>query len=70
MKELLEPISTESLKDVFVSQFEDLILSGKIVSGETLPSERDLALQMGVSRPVVHEGLLELSAKGLVTIKP
>lgn len=70
MKDLLEPISTESLKDVFVSKFEDLILSGKIVSGETLPSERDLALQMGVSRPVVHEGLLDLSAKGLVTIKP
>ena len=69
MKDLLEPITTESLKDVFVSKFEALILSGKITSGETLPSERELALQMGVSRPVVHEGLLELSAKGLVTIK-
>ncbi|MCK5196764.1 MAG: FadR family transcriptional regulator, partial [Spirochaetales bacterium] len=70
MKNLLEPISTESLKDVFVSKFEDLILSGKITSGETLPSERELALQMDVSRPVVHEGLLNLAAKGLVTIKP
>ena len=70
MKNLLVPISTESLKDVFVSKFEDLILSGKITSGETLPSERELALQMDVSRPVVHEGLLELAAKGLVTIKP
>jgi GntR family transcriptional repressor for pyruvate dehydrogenase complex len=26
--------------------------------------------QLGVSRPVVHEGLLELVARGLVTIRP
>jgi len=26
--------------------------------------------QLGVSRPVVHEGLLELAARGLVTIRP
>lgn len=70
MKELLEPIRAESLKDVFVRRFEHLILSGKLAIGQKLPSERELALQLGVSRPVVHEGLVDLAVKGLITMKP
>jgi len=70
MSAVLKPIITESLKDIFVSKFEALILSGDFSSGEVLPSERELAQQLQVSRPVVHEGLLELAGKGLVTIKP
>ncbi len=70
MQELLEPLKAESLVDVFVRRFEELILSGKISMGQKLPSERELALQLGVSRPVVHEGLLDLEAKGLVTLIP
>jgi len=70
MTESFTPITTESLKEVFVSRFEALILSGKISVGETLPSERELASQLKVSRPVVHEGLIDLSNRGLVTIKP
>lgn len=70
MQELLEPLQTESLKDLFVTRFEHLILSGRLAIGQRLPSERELALQLAVSRPVVHEGLLDLAAKGLVTITP
>jgi len=70
MQELLGPIRTDSLKDVFIRRFEDLILSGKFPVGQKLPSERELALQLGVSRPVVHEGLVDLAAKGLVTMIP
>jgi len=66
----LDPIVTESLKDVFVNKFEALILSGKVSIGEILPSERELAAQLKVSRPVVHDGLIDLAVKGLVTIKP
>ena len=68
--QLLEPIKTDSLKDVFVVRFEELILSGKVKIGQKLPSERELALQLGVSRPVVHEGLVELASRGLVSLKP
>ena len=70
MKNILMPITTESLKEVFVSRFEEFILSGELSIGQKLPSERELALKLGVSRPVVHEGLVDLAAKGLVTIKP
>jgi DNA-binding FadR family transcriptional regulator len=70
MIEMLEPLRAASLKDVFIERFEELILSGRIAMGQKLPSERALALQLGVSRPVVHEGLVELAARGLVTMKP
>ena len=70
MQELLKPIRTESLKDVFIKRFEELILSGKFPVGQKLPSERELALQLGVSRPIVHEGLVDLAAKGLITLIP
>lgn len=70
MNEMLKPITSESLKDVFVARFEELILSGKISIGQKLPSERELAIQLNVSRPVVHEGLVDLASKGLVTMMP
>lgn len=70
MMEMLQPLQAASLKDVFVERLEELILSGKVSIGEKLPSERALALQLGVSRPLVHEGLVELAARGLVSMRP
>lgn len=70
MQQLLRPIRTESLKDAFVKRFEELILSGAFPIGQKLPSERELALRLNVSRPVVHEGLVDLAAKGLVSLIP
>ncbi len=66
----LTPLRAPSLKEVFVDRFERLILSGELAIGQRLPSERELAAQLGVSRPVVHEGLAELAARGLVTLRP
>jgi DNA-binding FadR family transcriptional regulator len=70
MKALLQPLKTESLTEIFISRFEELILSGELSIGQKLPSERELSLQLSVSRPVVHEGLMDLAHKGLVTMKP
>lgn len=70
MIEVLQPLRAASLRDVFIKRFEELILSGKVSIGQKLPSERALAVQLGVSRPVVHEGLVELAARGFVTMKP
>jgi len=66
----LKPLQVESLKDACVRKLEELILSGELKVGERLPSERDFALSLGVSRPVLHEALVDLSAKGLVSILP
>lgn len=66
----LEPLRAVRLKDAFLERFERLILSGELAPGDRLPPERDLAVRLGVSRPVVHEALLELESRGLVTVIP
>jgi DNA-binding FadR family transcriptional regulator len=63
-------LKKQTLVDDFIRRFEEMILSGKLSIGEKLPSERDLAINLGVSRPVVHEGLIDLATKGLITRTP
>lgn len=63
-------IASPSLKKLFVSQIETMVLSGELEAGTQLPSERELAELMGVSRPVVNAGILEMAAKGFLEIKP
>ncbi len=65
-----KPPTNLSLKESCLATIEAMILSGQLPSGEKLLPERDFALKLGVSRPVVHEALVELSIKGLVTISP
>jgi DNA-binding FadR family transcriptional regulator len=64
------PLKVQSLKEACVARLEQLILSGELQIGERLPSERDFAAQIGVSRPVLHEALVDLDTKGLVKIEP
>ena len=66
----LEPLKNTSLKEACIQQLESLILTDQWKAGERLPSERDLAAQLGVSRPLLHQALVDLDAKGLVRIEP
>ncbi|MGC9185352.1 MAG: GntR family transcriptional regulator [Thiomonas sp.] len=54
------------LSDSVASILEKRILEGSLRAGERLPSERELAEQLGVSRPSLREALQKLAAKGLV----
>lgn len=63
-------ISTLSLTDLFVEQIENMILSGELQIGEQLPPARELSVKMGVSRPVISAGLVELEKLGFVEILP
>lgn len=47
----------------------DHLLDGSLASGDRLIPERDLALQLGVSRPIVREALRALSMMGVVEIR-
>lgn len=47
----------------------DKLLEGSIRSGDRLVAERELALQLGVSRPIVREALRALSMMGVVEIR-
>ena len=70
MQTAFEPLKILSLKEACVIRLEQLILSGELKIGEQLPSERDLAVRIGVSRPVLHAALVDLDSKGLVQIVP
>ncbi|WP_434289129.1 FadR/GntR family transcriptional regulator [Celeribacter sp. SCSIO 80788] len=61
-----QKIQAEKLSASVVRQIELLILRGILRPGERLPSERDLAERLGVSRPSLREAIAELSAKGLI----
>ena len=63
-------ITALSLTDLFVQQIENMILSGELAVGEQLPPARELSLKMGVSRPVISAGLVELEKLGFVEIRP
>ena len=49
-----------------VAHVRNLIISGRLRPGDRLPAERDLAVQVGVSRPTVRAGLRALAAMGVV----
>ena len=65
-----EKISTISLTDLFVEQIEGKILSGELSVGDKLPSARELTTLIGVSRPVISAGLIELEKLGFIEIIP
>ena len=52
-----------------VEFIRSLIGKGTLRPGSRLPSERDLAVQIGVSRPTVRAGLRALSAMGVVNTR-
>jgi len=66
---LFDPIGHESVADAAVAQIEDLIASGILKQGRKLPSERDLAEMLGLSRPKLREALQVLEERGLVVTR-
>ncbi|NLW65654.1 MAG: FadR family transcriptional regulator [Clostridiales bacterium] len=63
-------LSAPTLKELFIEQLENMILSGRIQIGEKLPSERELAASMQISRSVVNAGIVEMADKGFLEIIP
>ncbi len=57
------------LADTVAAALEKRILEGSLKPGDRLASERDLALEFGVSRPSLREAIQKLAAKGLLTTR-
>ena len=67
---LNEVISPEPrLYRVVADRIQALISDEKILSGERLPSERDLATKLGVSRASLREAILALELGGVVEVR-
>ncbi len=63
-------VQTEKLSQTVIRQIELLILRGILRPGERLPSERELAERMDVSRPSLREAIGDLQQRGLLVARP
>jgi DNA-binding FadR family transcriptional regulator len=64
-----QSIEPRRLYRQIAEQIRGLIRSGEYAPGARLPPERDLAKQLGVSRPSVREALIALEVEGLVEVR-
>lgn len=62
-------IEAQRLYHQVAEQIGNLIQSGEFREGDRLPPERELAKQLGVSRPVVREAMIALEIAGLVDVR-
>ncbi len=63
-KEIVAP----SIRELFVQQITGMILSGQLRPGDRLPTERELADGMKISKSAVHEGIRELHRQGFLDV--
>lgn len=59
-------VRREYLHEQIVDSIQEMIVENQLQPGTRLPSERDLAQQLGVSRATVSEAIRSLEQRGLV----
>src|SRR6185312_5416690 len=65
----LQAVDNRRLYRQIADQIAALIEKGEYASGQRLPPERELAKQLGVSRPSVREALIALEVEGYVEVR-
>ena len=65
----LQAVDNRRLYRQIADQIAALIETGEYGAGARLPPERDLARQLGVSRPSVREALIALEVEGYVEVR-
>lgn len=65
----IKVIEPQRLYRQISEQLRTLIKSGEFPVGSRLPSERDLAVQLGVSRPSLREALIALEVQGYIEVR-
>ena len=63
---MLEPLKKTRLYEEIIEQFRELISKGELKPGDKLPPERDLAIQLNVSRTAIREALRSLESMGFI----
>lgn len=70
MDKLWKPLrESGTLSDRIVARIEALVADDRLQPGQRLPSERDLAQLLGVSRPVVREAVKRLEEQGQLEVR-
>lgn len=65
----IQIVDNDRLYRKIARQLSQLIAAGEFTPGQRLPAERDLAQQLGVSRPSVREALIALEIEGKVEVR-
>ena len=65
----LQTVEPKRLYRQIAGQLRALIANGEFKAGQRLAAERDLARQLGVSRPSVREALIALEVEGWVEVR-
>ncbi|OEH84473.1 hypothetical protein BHU72_09715 [Desulfuribacillus stibiiarsenatis] len=63
---MLEPVKKRRLYEEIMFQIRGLIMDGRFLPGDKLPSERDLATTLGVARSSVREAIRALELLGFL----
>ena len=66
---LFSPIKTSKLSDEVYNQIVSLISRGALKPGDKIPSERDLAADLKISRQSVREALNRAEVMGLIQVR-
>ncbi|HEX4681247.1 MAG TPA: FadR/GntR family transcriptional regulator [Gemmatimonadaceae bacterium] len=69
MKNVLKPVTRESLVDRLAGEIRASINSGDYELGERLPTIMEMARRFGVGHPTVREALKKLEAVGAIEIR-
>jgi DNA-binding FadR family transcriptional regulator len=69
MASVFDPVRTRRTFEEAVDQIADRVRAGDLRPGDRLPSERDLARLMQISRPTVREAVRVLADAGVVAVK-
>jgi len=64
-----EPVATRRTFEEAVEQIAEKVKSGDLHVGDRLPSERDLAAQMRISRPTLREAVKVLAEAGVLEVR-
>lgn len=70
MKNATSRFQPESIRAQVVREIQNRIFSSELAIGERLPPERELALELGVSRSLVNLAILDLETMGFLRIEP
>lgn len=66
---MLQKIKRERIPYQIASQIRELILTGKLLPGQSLPHEKELVAELEVSRQTLREALRILEAIGLIEVR-
>jgi len=69
-EKIITPIKKSRLSDEVVVQLTNLILSGEFEPGSKLPTERELASMLSVTRTSLREALRRMETMGLIRALP